>query len=121
MDTKLVVDGTDLEGEYADLTCTTPVMMHEIPDDGAAVTRVPGPVGFTITIAGPSDRLYAMADGGKAVHTVKVIADGYSITHATRFHKGWVGSDGIRQMFGSLAPATEHAATWVHEPKLAEA
>lgn len=121
MGRKLVIDGADLEGEYADFICATPVMVHEIPDGRPAVSRVLGPVGFTITIADPSDRLYAMADGGKAVHTVKVIADGYSITHATRFHKGWVGSDGTRQMFGSLALARERAATWVHEPKLAEA
>lgn len=114
---RLVIDGVDLSGEYGDLTFTTPAMVHDIPDEGRAVSRVLGPKSFTILIAAPSDRLYALVDGGKAVHDVKFVADwvANSITHPTHFHKGWVGADGVRKMFGSLAPDREREAKWVEE------
>lgn len=81
------------------------------------MSRVLGPASFTILIANPSDRLYGLVDGGKAVHEVKLIATGInnSITHPTRFHKGWVGADGVRKMFGSLAPDRERESKWVEE------
>ena len=48
---------------------------------------------------------------------VKVVADwvNNSITHPTHFHWGWVGADGVRKMFGSLAPDREREAKWVEE------
>jgi len=114
---RLVIDGVDLSGEYETVEIDTPAMVHEIPCDEGARWRVLGPASFTILIAEPSDRLYALVDSGKTVHEVKAVADwiANSITHPTRFHKGWVGADGIRKMFGSLAPDREREAKWVEE------
>lgn len=112
---RLVIDGVDLTGEYHDFTASTPRAVHEIPDERGTPRRVLGPASFTILIADPSDRLYSLADEGRAVHEVKVTANGYSITHPTHFHKGWVGADGVRKMFGSLAVDREREAKWVQE------
>jgi hypothetical protein len=114
---RLVVDDVDVTDEYDSLDLATPAMVHEIPDEGHAVSLVLGPASFTILIAAPSDRLYALVDGGKTVHEVKAVADyaNLSITHPTHFHKGWVGADGVRKMFGSLAPGREREAKWVQE------
>lgn len=112
---ELVIDGVSLVGEYDDVTVQMPLMVHEVPDEGPWVNRVLGPASFTVLITAPSDRLYALVDGGKRVHEVKFIAAGYSITHPTHFHKGWVGADGVRKMFGSLAPDREREAKWVQE------
>jgi hypothetical protein len=112
---RLVVDGVDLAGEYDGIDVATPAAVHEIPDEEPWANRVLGPASFTILITNPSDRLYALVDDGKAVHQVKVSASGYAITHPTRFHKGWVGADGVRKMFGSLAPDREREAKWVEE------
>jgi len=114
-DVRLAIDGVDLVGEYQHFDFNTPAMAHEIPDEEAAMSRVLGPKSFTILVTAPSDRLYALIDGGKAVHEVKVIANGYSITHPTHFHKGWIDADGVRKMFGSLAPDREREAKWVQE------
>lgn len=111
----LIIDSVDLAGEFDNVGFRTPAMTHEIPDEGRAVSRVLGPKSFTIVISAPSDRLYALIDGGEQVHDVKVIANGYSITHPTHFHKGWVGQDGVRKMFGSLAPDRGREAKWVEE------
>lgn len=114
---RLVIDGVDLTGECDAVELQTPAMVHEIPDEGRAVSRVLGPQSFTVLIANPSDRLYALVDGGKSVHEVKLAADwaSVSITHPTHFHKGWVGADGVRRMFGSLAPDRKREAKWVDE------
>jgi hypothetical protein len=114
---RLVIDGVDLTDEYETVEIATPAMVHEIPDEAQWVSRVVGPASFTILIAEPSDRLYALVDGGKTVHEVKVVADwvANSITHPTHFHKGWVDADGVRKMFGSLAPDREREAKWVQE------
>lgn len=112
---RLVVDGVDFGGEHGLIGFATPAMVHEIPVEEGAMQRVLGPKSFTILIAEPSDRLYALIDGGKQVHEVKVIANGYSITHPTHFHMGWIGADGVRKMFGSLAPDREREAKWVKE------
>lgn len=114
---RLIVDGVDFAGEYGDIDSSTPCMVHDIPDEGRAVSRVLGPKSFTLLIANPSDRLYALVDGGKTVHEVKLAADyaHLSITHPTHFHKGWVGADGARKMFGSLAPDREREAKWIQE------
>lgn len=114
-DVKLIVDGVELVGEYDGIDISTPAAVHEIPDEGPWANRVLGPASFTILIANPSDRLYALVDGGNAVRETKVIVNGYSITHPTHFHKGWVGTDGVRKMFGSLAPDREREAKWVEE------
>lgn len=114
---RLVIDGVDLTDECDAVESQTPAMVHEIPDEGRALSRVLGPKSFTLLIANPSDRLYALVDGGKTVHEVKLIADwaNCSITHPTHFHKGWVGAGGVRKMFGSLAPDREREAKWVEE------
>lgn len=110
-----MVDGVNLAGEYDAVEMQMPAMVHEIPTDTGARCRALGPKSFTLLITAPSDGLYALVDGGKQVHEVKVIANGYSITHPTHFHKGWVGADGVRKMFGSLAPDREREAKWVEE------
>jgi hypothetical protein len=112
---RLTVDGIDLAGEYAKFEANTPCAVHNIPDEGPSVSRVLGPASFTIVVTAPSDRLYALLDDSNAVHQVKVSTGGYAITHPTRFHKGWVGRDGVRKMFGSLAPDREREAKWVEE------
>jgi len=112
---RLVVDGADLTDECSGVGFATPAAVHDIPDDAGARSRVLGPKSFTILIANPSDRLHALVDGGKTAHEVKIIANGYSISHLTHFHTGWVGADGVRKMFGSLAPDREHEAKWVQE------
>jgi hypothetical protein len=114
---RLVIDGVDLSGEYEAIEFSTPAMTHRIPDEGRAVSQVLGPKSFTLLIVAPSDRLYALVDGGKTAHEVKLAADwvANSITHPTHFHKGWVGADGVRKMFGSLAPDREREAKWVEE------
>jgi hypothetical protein len=112
---RLVVDTVDLTDECQDFEIHTPAMVHEIPDEEPWTNRVLGPAGFTILINRPSDRLYALIDGGQTVRDTKVIVNGYSITHPTHFHKGWVGADGVRKMFGSLAPDREREAKWVEE------
>jgi hypothetical protein len=114
---QLVIDGVDLTDECDDFEWSVPMTVHEIPDEERWVSRVLGPASFTIVITNPSDRLYALIDGGKTVHEVKLIATGInnSITHPTHFHKGWVGRDGVRKMFGSLAPDREREAKWVEE------
>ena len=112
---RLVVEGVDLTDECSGLGFATPAAVHDIPVESGARSRVLGPKSFTILIANPSDRLYALVDGGEVVHEVKVIAYGYSITHPTHFHKGWIGADGVRKMFGSLAPDREREAKWVEE------
>lgn len=112
---QLLVDAVDLTDEYDGCEIHTPAMVHEIPDEEPWTNRVLGPASFTILITDPSDRLYALVDGGRTVHEVKVIANGHSITHSTHFHKGWVGADGVRRMFGSLAPDREREAKWVEE------
>lgn len=112
---RLAVDGVDLAGEYVEFEANTPRAVHEIPDDGPSLSRVLGPASFTIVVTAPSDRLYALLDDSKAVHQVKVSAGDWAITHPTHFHKGWVGSDGVRKMFGSLAPDRDREAKWVEE------
>lgn len=112
---RLTVDGIDLAGEYEDFEANTPYAVHNIPDEGPSASRVLGPASFTIVVIAPSDRLYALVEDSKAVHQVKVSASGYQITHPTRFHRGWVGADGVRKMFGSLAPDREREAKWVEE------
>jgi hypothetical protein len=114
-DIRLVVDGVDLTGEYKDFETATPRARYLVPDEARAASWVLGPAGFTILIVEPSDRLYALVDGGRAVRDTKVIVNGHSITHPTHFHKGWVGADGVRKMFGSLAPDREREAKWVEE------
>jgi len=114
-DARLTVNGIDLTGEYAEFEANTPYAVHEIPDEGASPSRVLGPASFTIVVTAPSDRLYALLDDSKAVHQVKVSTGRHAITHPTRFHKGWVGADGVRKMFGSLAPDREREAKWVEE------
>lgn len=111
----LVVDGVGFEGEYDSVVPSTPATVHEIPGEWRAPRRVLGPASFTILITNPSDRLYDLVDGGTAVHQVTVSANGYAITHPTHFHEGWVGSDGVRKMFGSLAVDREREAKWVQE------
>ena len=114
---RLVIDGVDLTDECDGVESTTPAMVHEIPDEGPAMSRVLGPKSFTLLIIAPSDRLYALVDGGKTVREVKLAADwaAVSITHPTHFHRGWIGADGVRKMFGSLAPNREREAKWVEE------
>ena len=112
---RLAVDGVDLAGEYVGFEANTPCAVHEIPDEGPSLSRVLGPASFTIVVTAPSDRLYALLDDSKAVHQVKVSAGGWAITHLTHFHKGWVGADGVRKMFGSLAPDRDREAKWVEE------
>lgn len=114
---RLVIGGVDLTSECDSVEVTTPAMVHEIPDEGRAMSRVLGPKSFTLLITAPSDRLYALVDGGKQAHEVKLVADwvANSITHPTHFHKGWVGADGVRKMFGSLAPDRDREAKWVEE------
>jgi hypothetical protein len=114
-DVRLGVDGVDLTEHCDDFGFATPRAVHEIPDGEQWASRVVGPASFTILINQPSDRLYALVDGGQTVHEVKVSVNGSSITHPTHFHKGWVGADGIRKMFGSLAPDREREARWVQE------
>jgi hypothetical protein len=114
---RLVIDGVDFTDECDAADVSMPAMVHDIPDEGHAVSRVLGPKSFTILIAAPSDRLFALIDGGKQAREVKLVADwvSNSITHSTHFHKGWVGADGVRKMFGSLAPDREREAKWVEE------
>jgi hypothetical protein len=114
---RLVIDGVDLTDECDSVDLATTAMVHDIPDEGPAVSRVLGPKSFTLLVHAPSDRLYALVDGGKTVREVKLAADwvNSSITHPTHFHKGWVGADGVRRMFGSLAPDREREAKWVQE------
>ena len=114
---RLVVDGVDCSGEYDAVEITIPAAVHVIPTDSGARRQVLGPASFTILIANPSDRLYALVDDSKTVHQVKVVADwvNNSITHPTRFHWGWVDRNGVRKMFGSLAPDREREAKWVEE------
>ena len=114
---RLIVDGVDLTGECANVEFTTPRAVHVIPTDSGARRQVLGPASFTVLIADPSDRLYALVDGGRTVREVKLVADwaSSSITHPTHFHWGWVGADGVRRMFGSLAPDREREAKWVEE------
>ncbi|MDX2702144.1 hypothetical protein PV350_04695 [Streptomyces sp. PA03-6a] len=112
---RLIVDGVDLSDEYDDFEAATPSLVHDIPDDGPHLSRVLGPKSFTLLIVNPGDRLYELVDAGKAVHQVTVSASGYSITHPTHFHKGWVGRDGVRRMFGSLAPDRDNEAKWIEE------
>lgn len=114
---RLIIDGVDLTDEYDTAESATPAMVHVIPTDECAVRRVLGPRSFTLLITAPSDRLYALIDGGKTVHEVKLVAEhaALSITHPTHFHKGWVDADGVRKMFGSLAPDREREAKWVEE------
>ncbi|MEV7154914.1 hypothetical protein AB0N77_09845 [Streptomyces misionensis] len=114
---RLIIDGVDLTDECDNVESATPVMLHVVPTNERAVRRVLGPKSFTLLITAPSDRLYALIDGGKTVHEVKLVADwlNNSITHPTHFHKGWVDADGVRKMFGSLAPDREREAKWVEE------
>jgi hypothetical protein len=114
---RLVIDGVDLTDECDSVDFATTAMVHDIPDEGPAVSRVLGPKSFTLLVTAPSDRLYALVDGGKTVREVKLAADwvNNSITHPTHFHKGWVGTDGVRRLFGSLAPDREREAKWVEE------
>lgn len=114
-DWQLTVDSVPFTGEYTGIDANTPRAVHDIPDDGEWISRVLGPASFTVLIVNPSDRLYALVDGGRAVRDVKLAANGYSITHPTRFYKGWAGADGVRKMFGSLAIAPESEAKWVQE------
>lgn len=114
---RLLIDGVDLTDECGSVEPAMPAMVHDIPDEGHAVSRVLGPKSFTLLVTAPSDRLYALVDGGKSMREVKLAADwaSCSITHPTHFHKGWVGADGVRRMFGSLAPDREREAKWVEE------
>ncbi len=114
---RLVVDGVDLTDECASVEASTPRAVHVIPTDSGARRQVLGPPSFTVLITEPSDRLYGLVDGGRTVREVKLVADWAhsSITHPTHFHWGWVGDDGVRKMFGSLAPDREREAKWVEE------
>ncbi|MEV8032285.1 hypothetical protein [Streptomyces sp. NPDC086182] len=114
---RLVVDGIDLGGEYDAIESSTPRAVHVIPTDSGARRQVLGPATFTILISNPSDRLFALVDDGTTVREVKLVADwvNNSITHPTHFHWGWVDRDGVRKMFGSLAPDREREAKWVEE------
>lgn len=114
---RLLVDGVDLSGEYDTVEASTPRAVHVVPTDSGARRQVLGPASFTVLVSGPSDRLFALVDGGKQVHEVKLVADGISnsITHPAHFHWGWVDQDGVRKMFGSLAPDREREAKWVEE------
>lgn len=114
---RLVVDGVDFTDDCDSVESATPAMVHTIPTDAGARRQVLGPKSFTLLITAPSDRLYALVDGGQRVHEVRVVADwgAISITHPTHFHWGWVDRDGVRKMFGSLAPDREREAKWVEE------
>jgi hypothetical protein len=112
---RLTVDGVAFDREYDSVIPSMPRAVHEIPGERRAVRRVLGPASFTVLITNPSDRLYSLVDGGNAVHRVKVSANGYSITHPTHFHEGWIGADGVRKMFGSLAVDRDAEAKWVQE------
>ncbi|MFF7096417.1 hypothetical protein ACFY9A_29080 [Streptomyces rubradiris] len=112
---RLVIDSVDFTGEYENVEIATPRERHLIPDGSEAPLYVLGPAGFTILISRPSDRLYAFVASGYTTRDVKVTVNGLSITHPTHFHKGWVGTDGIRKMFGSLAIDYEREAKWVQE------
>ncbi|WP_020116828.1 hypothetical protein [Streptomyces canus] len=113
---RLVIDGVDVTGEYDTVEASTPRAVHVIPTRSGSRRQALGPASFTLLITAPSDRLYGLADGGKRVHEVKLVADwiNHSITHPTHFHWGWV-DDGIRKMFGSLAPDRAREAKWVEE------
>ncbi|WP_199572758.1 hypothetical protein [Streptomyces murinus] len=114
---RLIVDGVDLTEEYGNAEISVPRAVREIPLEEGSRYHVLGPASFTILIVNPSDRLYALVDGGNAVHEVKLVADwvNNSITHPTHFHKGWVGADGVRKMFGSLAVDRDAETKWVQE------
>ncbi|KOV86058.1 MULTISPECIES: hypothetical protein [unclassified Streptomyces] len=112
---RLVIDGVDFDCTYDSVFFSMPRAVHEVPGEWRAARRVLGPASFTILINNPTDRLYSLVDGGLAVHQVKVTMNGYSITHPTHFHEGWVGANGVRKMFGSLAVDREREAKWVQE------
>lgn len=114
---RLIIDGVDLTNECDSVESATPSMVHVVPLDEGARCQVLGPKSFTLLITAPSDRLFALVDEGRQAHEVKLVADyaNLSITHPTHFHKGWVGADGVRKMFGSLAPNREREAKWVQE------
>lgn len=114
-ETRLTIDAVDFTGEYEAVAIATPRASYLIPDDGAAPVWVLGPAGFTLLISRPSDRLYALVATGATVREVKVTVNGLSITHPTQFHRGWVGADGVRKMFGTLALDLEREAKWVEE------
>ena len=114
---RLVIDGVDLTDECDSVEFAMPAMVHVIPTDTGARRQVLGPASFTVLITAPSDRLFALVDGGQMVREVKLAADwvANSITHPTHFHWGWIDQDGVRKMFGSLAPDREREAKWVEE------
>ena len=114
-DARLVVDGVDLTGEFEGLEFHTPRAVYKIPDEEPWANHVLGPAGFTVVISAPSDRLYALVDGGQAIYETRIASNGYSISHPTHFHKGWVGADSVRKRFGSLALDRVREAKWVQE------
>lgn len=117
---RLEIDGEDFTAECDEIRWGIPRVVYE-EDNGRSMRRFLGPAGFQITLINPTGRARALADGGRATHTVKIVAAGNSITHPTHFHEEWTTTDGIRKVFGSLAWDQDRDAKWVDEPQLAEA
>ena len=117
---RLEIDGEDFTGECGEVLFATKRLVYE-EDNGRSRRNFLGPAGFQITLLNPTDRARALVDGGRATHTVKIVAAGNSITHPTHFIDEWTTTDGTRKVFGRLAWDAERDAKWVDEPQLAEA
>lgn len=118
MDVRVEIDGVDYTGDCGEVHCATPRLLYT-EDDGQHLKRFAGPQGFQVTMTRPSERLLSLVDGGRSTHSVTVRAEGWAITHSTRFVSEWTSSDGVRKVFGCLAWDLQNDARWVEESQLA--
>lgn len=119
---RLWIDGSEYTDDCTELHLSNPALVCDIPhDDGRAQRRVLGPAGFTVTLTAPSDRLRALVDGSKQVHTLKAAVGDQAISAPVQFHEEWVERSGVRKMFGALAVDRTNEPKWVTEPALADA
>lgn len=120
---RLIVDNNEYTGEFQGLDVSLPAVVHDIPhDDGRAQRRVLGPAGASFTITEPSDRLAALADGGRRVYQVKAAYDcgeSYETLSALmQFHEVWTDRDGTRKAFASRYVGPHDRTLWITEPKV---
>ena len=113
---RLWLDGEERTDECDGLDFGMPSLVYDTTRETGALHRVLGPCGFWIKLTGPSERLRALADGGKQVHQLKLLFGDQALPVAVQFHEEWAEDSGARRMFGCLAYDRNDGPLWVTEP-----
>lgn len=113
---RLWIDGEERTSECDAIDFGMPTLTYDTSRDTGAMRRVLGPCGFWIKLTGPSERLRALADGGKQTHQLKLLFEDQALPVPVQFHEEWVENSGVRRLFGCLAYDRSSGPQWVTEP-----